>query len=53
MDLVANLWFANLKEVCNLFMNFFKHQSGSCVAVNGGTEITPISLKRSLFVFQI
>jgi len=28
-------------------MNFLKHQSGSCIAVNGGTEIAQISSKRS------
>jgi len=31
-------------------MNFLKHQSGSCVAVNGGMEISQISSKRSSFV---
>jgi len=33
-------------------MNFLKRQSGSCVAVNGGTESSQISTKRSSFVFQ-
>jgi len=28
-------------------MNFAKCHSGSCVAVNGGTEISQISFKRS------
>jgi len=28
-------------------MNFLKHQSGSCVAVNGGTERSQISSKIS------
>jgi len=32
-------------------MNFLKSQSGSCVAVNGGTERTQVSSKRSSFVF--
>jgi len=32
-------------------MSFLKHQSGSCTAVNGGTEIVMISLKISSFVF--
>jgi len=35
----------------NLFMNFLKLQSGSCVTVNGGTESSQISSKRSSFVF--
>jgi len=33
-------------------MNLLKRQSGSCVAVNGGTEISQISLKGSSFAFR-
>jgi len=33
-------------------MNFLKSQIGSYVAVNGGTESSQISSKRSPFVFQ-
>jgi len=33
------------------FTIFMKHQSGSCVAVNDGTESSQISSKRSSFVF--
>jgi len=29
------------------------HQSGSCIAVNGGTESSQISSKISLFVLRI
>jgi len=35
-----------------LFMRFLKCQSGSCVAVNEGTDIAQISSKRFSFVFQ-
>jgi len=40
------------KEFYDHFMNFLVCQSGSCVAVNGGTEISQILPKRSSFVFQ-
>jgi len=35
----------------DLFMNFLKCQSVCCVAVNGGTESSQISLKTSSSVF--
>jgi len=34
-----------------VFTAFLGLKSGSCVAVNGGTEISKMSLKRSSFVF--
>jgi len=40
----------HMDKIYDLFMNFLKHQSGNCLAVNGGTEIIQISLNQKIFI---
>jgi len=51
IESLQKIWTKPLNSYGSL-KELLKHQSGSCVAVNGGSEITQISLEISSFVFR-